>query len=85
MTFNPVAALNVLECTDFISDQSPTAIDLGSQTSSINSVFVSNLIQQKTSLKKIQKKNLEKLSNKTNFSTEEYFKSIGFKTINRLI
>ena len=61
MTFNPVAALNVLECRDFISDQSPTAIDLGSQTSSINSVFVSNLIQQKTSLKKIQKKKLRKI------------------------
>ena len=28
MTFNPVAALNVIECKELISNESPNAIDL---------------------------------------------------------
>ena len=44
MTFNPVAAINVLECRNIIKNENPEAIDLGSQTSSINSTFISSLI-----------------------------------------
>ena len=40
MTFNPVAALNVIECKELISKESPNAIDLGSQTPSINNNFI---------------------------------------------
>ena len=40
MTFNPVAALNVLECKNVILEENPKAIDLGSQTASINSKFI---------------------------------------------
>ena len=79
MTFNPVAALNVIECKNLIHDKNPKAIDLGSQTASINSDFLLNLINNNTSLKILQKQNLGKLSNKKNFSTKEYFHSIGFK------
>ena len=44
MTFNPVAALNVLECKNMIAKDKPKAIDLGSQTASIDSIFIKNLI-----------------------------------------
>ncbi len=79
MTFNPVAAINVLECRNLISNNKAEAIDLGSQTASINSTFVSNLINQNKSIKKLQKKNLEILSKREKFNTKDYFMSIGFK------
>ena len=56
MTFNPVAAINVLECRNIISNDKAEAIDLGSQTASINNTFISNLINQNRSIKKLQKK-----------------------------
>lgn len=78
MTFNPVAALNVLECKNMISKDKPNAIDLGSQTASIDSIFIKNLINQNKQLEDLQKKALKKLSNKKNFTTKDYFNSIGF-------
>lgn len=78
MTFNPVAALNVLECKNMISKDKPKAIDLGSQTASIDSIFIKNLIDQNKPLDDLQKKALKKLSNKKNFTTKDYFNSIGF-------
>ena len=45
MTFNPVAALNVLECKNMISKDKPKAIDLGSQTASIDSIFIKYIYQ----------------------------------------
>ena len=56
MSFNPVAALNVIECKNIISEINPTAVDLGSQTASIDKVFIQNLFKQKKSLKDVQKK-----------------------------
>ena len=79
MTFNPVAALNVIECKDIISTNGPKAVDLGSQTSSINDVFVKNLLDNNKTIDGIQKKNLDNLSNSKSFTTEDYFKSVGFK------
>ena len=79
MTFNPLAATNVLECRNIITKENPEVIDLGSQTSSINSSFISNLINQNPKFKNLQKKNLENLKNKINFTTKDYFYSIGFK------
>ena len=43
MTFNPIAALNVVECKNLINEKSPKAIDLGSQTASINKIFLKNM------------------------------------------
>ncbi len=79
MTFNPVAAINVLECRNIISNDKAEAIDLGSQTASINNTFISNLINQNRSIKKLQKKNLENLSKRKKFNTKDYFMSVGFK------
>ena len=79
MTFNPIAAINVLECKNIILNKNPEAIDLGSQTSSINFTFVENLINQNKLLNSLQKSNLLDLSKKNSFSTKDYFSSIGFK------
>ena len=79
MTFNPLAAINVLECKNIISNKNPEAIDLGSQTASINGAFLENLINQNKSLKSLQKSNLVDLSKKNSFNTKDYFSSIGFK------
>ena len=79
MTFNPVAALNVLECKNIILDENPKAIDLGSQTASINSKFILNLLNQNKLLNVYQKKFLKNLLNKEIFTTKDYFTSIGFE------
>ena len=79
MTFNPVAALNVIECKNIISTNDPKAVDLGSQTSSINDIFVKNLVDNNKTINSIQKKNLINLSNSQSFTTEDYFNSVGFK------
>ncbi len=79
MTFNPVAALNVIECKNKISTNNPKAVDLGSQTSSINNIFVKNLLNNNKILDSTQKKNLDNLSRSKSFATEDYFNSVGFK------
>ena len=79
MTFNPVAALNVIECKNIISTNDPKAVDLGSQTSSINDIFIKNLLDNNKTIHRIQKKNLDNLSRFKSFNTEDYFKSVGFK------
>ncbi len=79
MTFNPIAALNVIECRNIISNKDPIAVDLGSQTSSINNIFVKNLLNNNKTINSIQKKNLNNLSSSQSFTTEDYFKSVGFK------
>ena len=79
MTFNPVAALNVIECKNIISSNAPKAVDLGSQTSSINDIFVKNLLVNNKTIDSIQKKKLDNLSRSKSFATEDYFKSVGFK------
>ena len=78
MTFNPIAATNVLECKNIILDHNPIALDLGSQTASIDNTFIKNLIKNKQ-INHSQKTSLENLSNKKNFNTKDYFKSLGFK------
>ena len=79
MTFNPVAALNVLECKNLITEEQTKAIDLGSQTASINDTFLKNLINNNKGINNIQKKNLNNLSTKKNFTTKQlkvYFQCI---------
>ena len=84
MTFNPVAALNVIECKELISKESPNAIDLGSQTPSINNNFIKNLISTNKHLTKIQKVNLNELSNNMKFSTKDFITKIGFNNYNSI-
>ena len=84
MTFNPVAALNVIECKELISKESPNAIDLGSQTPSINNNFIKNLISTNKHLTKIQKLNLNELSNNEKFSTKDFITKIGFNNYNSI-
>lgn len=84
MTFNPVAALNVIECKELISKESPNAIDLGSQTPSINNNFIKNLISTNKHLTKIQKVNLNELSNNMKFSTKDFITKIGFNDYNSI-
>ncbi len=79
MTFNPVAAFNVLECKNIILNDNPKAIDLGSQTASINSKFILNLLNQNKLLNVYQKKFLKNLLDKEIFTTKDYFTSIGFE------
>ena len=79
MTFNPVAAQNVLESRNCILNKKPKAIDLGSQTSSINNIFIKNLIQKNKTINSSQKLSLENLCSKKNFTTRDYFMSLGFK------
>ena len=56
MSFNPIAALNVLECRNIITNDSPKAIDLGCQTPAINKNFISNILKQNLNLNNNQKK-----------------------------
>ena len=60
-------------------DENPNAIDLGSQTASINNIFIRKLINQNKFLTNLQKVNFKSLVNKENFSTKDYFISAGFK------
>tara|TARA_B100000963_G_scaffold358654_2_gene383811 strand:- start:2771 stop:3616 length:846 start_codon:yes stop_codon:yes gene_type:complete len=78
MTFNPVAALNVIECKNLIYEKLPKAIDLGSQTASINKIFIKNLLSQNKVSDSTQLTNLTKLSELSNFTTKDFFKSVGF-------
>ena len=79
MTFNPVAAQNVLESRNCILNKKPKAIDLGSQTSSINNIFIKNLIQKNKTISSSLKLSLENLCSNKNFTTSDYFMSLGFK------
>ena len=78
MSFNPVAALNVIECRNFISSKKPIALDLGSQTTSIDSVFIKNFFSQKKPMNEFQKIGLEKLLQMKKFGTKDFFSSVGF-------
>ncbi len=84
MTFNPVAALNVIECRNIITLNDPKAVDLGSQTASINNIFVKNLLDNNKTINSIQKKKLDNLLSSKTFTTEDYFKSVGFKEYNSI-
>ena len=79
MTFNPIAAINVLESKNMILVKNPNAIDLGSQTASIDNVFIKNLISQNKQLNSLQKEKLQNLLSKDNYKTKDYFMSLGFE------
>ena len=79
MTFNPIAALNVLECKNIISNNLPNALDLGSQTASIDNRFIENLINQNKIISNFQKQRLTDLNTRDKFNTKDYFISLGFE------
>ncbi len=79
MTFNPVAAINVLESRNKIIEKTPSAIDLGSQTASIDNIFIKNLVKQNKFLNNSQIQSLNDLVNKDHFNTKDFFLSAGFK------
>ena len=79
MTFNPIAALNVLECKNIISNNLPSALDLGSQTASIDNRFIENLINQNKIISNFQKQRLTDLNTRDKFNTKDYFISLGFE------
>ena len=73
MTFNPVAAINVLESRNKIIEKTPSAIDLGSQTASIDNIFIKNLVRQNKFLNNSQIQSLNDLVNKDHFNTKDFF------------
>ena len=78
MTFNPIAAKSVFKCMKMLSSDKYTALDLGSQTSSINPDFLAYLIHdQKISSTDIIAK-FNELKFKGSITTREYFMALGF-------
>ena len=81
MTFNPLAALNSVEISNLINKKN-TAIDMGSQTPSLDPGLFDWLIKKYNFLNKQQIQNLQKLkkkiiANKT-ITTKEFFLSLNF-------
>lgn len=78
MSFNPIAASSVYDCKKLLTNNLPKAIDLGCQTCSVNTLFLNNLV----SLKKIEDKkileNIDALKLKSSFTTNDYFKAVGY-------
>ena len=56
MTFNPIAAQNVVESSKLLDSNNANAIDLGSQTSSINDNFLESILKNNKFLNEKQKK-----------------------------
>lgn len=79
MTFNPLAAQNIIECKKIIKVNSPRAIDLGSQTPSLSNSFLDFIIKKNKSLDSSQISMINNLKKNKNFSTKDFFKSIGYK------
>ena len=78
MTFNPLAAQNIIQCKNIIKNPKPRAIDLGSQTPTLSNGFLDFIIKNNNFLDDSQVNLINKLKNKTNFSTKDFFKSVGF-------
>ena len=80
MTFNPVAAQNIIECKKIINNnKNPRAIDLGSQTPSLNNSFLDFIIKNNKLLDSSQIGMINNLKKNKNFNTKDFFKSIGYK------
>ena len=84
MTFNPVSALNIVECKTLISNKKPYALDLGSQTPSINKFFLENLISNNKFVDDAQRIKFESLKENTDFSTRDFFLSVGYSDYNSI-
>jgi hypothetical protein len=78
MTFNPIAAQNVVQCKKIIKHPEPIAIDLGSQTPTLSNDFLDFMIKNNNFLDPFQIDMINKLKKKNNFITKDFFKSVGF-------
>ena len=88
MTFNPLAASSSIESFFLINGNNKSALDIGAQTPSISTDFIESLIKKYNQLDKSQIENLNLLKEKTmkkiQFTTHEFFLSIGFKIYNSI-
>jgi len=88
MTFNPLAASSSIESFFLINGDNKSALDIGAQTPSISIDFIESLIKKYNQLDKSQIENLNLLKEKTmkkiQFTTHEFFLSIGFKIYNSI-
>ena len=75
MTFNYVAAKNLIFSKSIIKKINPKAIDIGSQTPSIDKVFIKKLFDKNASIKNfnINEKYFKKIMDSKNFSVEDFF------------
>ncbi len=78
MTFNPIAAQNIIHCKNIIKNSTPTAIDLGSQTPTLSNDFLDFIIKNNSFLNQSQVDMINNLKKKNNFITKDFFKSVGF-------
>ena len=78
MTFNPAAALNIIECKNIIKEKNPKALDLGSQTPSLSSVFLDFIISKNKFINYSQKNNIKNLKTNNNFSTKDFLLCVGY-------
>jgi hypothetical protein len=78
VTFNPLAANSVYECIKLIENDIPLALDLGSQTCTINNKFIEYLKNNKNIKNAEILKKLSLLKLKPSFTTYDYFKAIGY-------
>lgn len=78
MTFNPVAAQNIIQCKNIIKQPKPTAVDLGSQTPSLNNTFLDFILKKNQFLVSSQKLMINDLKKNKYFSTYDFFKSVGY-------
>lgn len=78
MTFNPIAAKSVFKCKKLISTKQANALDLGSQTSSIDTNFLEFLIKEQNISSPELISRFNELKFKENFTTREYFMALGF-------
>ena len=79
MTFNPLAAQNIIECKKIIKENNPRAIDFGSQTSSLSNSFLEFIIKNNKFLDSSQISMINNLKKNINFTTKDFFNSIGYK------
>jgi len=84
MTFNPVAASNIIESLNFIDSKNKTSLDIGAQTISINGNFINFLIKKYKFLNDDQIHQLNILKkkdfNKQKFFTKDFFLALNFKS-----
>lgn len=79
MTFNPIAAKSVYKCKNLIKSNNLKAIDLGSQTSSIDPKFLNYLVNDQKIDSNILLDRFNDLKFQENFSTRDYFMALGFE------
>ena len=65
MTFNPIAAQNIIHCKNIIKNSTPTAIDLGSQTPTLSNDFLDFIIKNNSFLNQSQVDMINNLKKKT--------------------